>query len=87
MAKIAYVGLPAHGHTNTSLPVIKELVRCGHDVYYYNAESFRAKVSPTGVHFRPLPEPLPFEKEASEALVEFINASLIISSMSRHLTP
>lgn len=85
MAKIAYVGLPAHGHTNPTLPVMKELVRRGHDVYYYNAESFRAKVSPTGVHFRPLPEPLPTEREVSEALHEFINASLMLSRMSRPL--
>ena len=86
MAKIAYVGLPAHGHTNPTLPVMKELVARGHDVLYYNAESFRDKVAPTGVTFCPLPEPLPTEREVSEALHEFINASLIISGMSRHLT-
>lgn len=86
MAKIAYVGLPAHGHTNPTLPVMKELVRRGHDVLYYNAESFRAKVTPTGVDFRPLPEPMPTEREVSEALHEFINAALIISRMSPHLT-
>lgn len=86
MAKIAYVGLPAHGHTNPTLPVMKELVQRGHEVLYYNAESFRTKVTPTGVDFRVLPEPMPTEREVSEALHEFINAALIISSMSRHLT-
>ena len=86
MAKIAYVGLPAHGHTNPTLPVMKELVQRGHEVLYYNAESFRGKVAPTGVDFRSLPEPLPTEREVSEALHEFINAALIISGMSRHLT-
>ncbi|MDX1414919.1 MAG: glycosyltransferase [Candidatus Promineifilaceae bacterium] len=85
MAKIAYVGLPAHGHTNPTLPVMKELVERGHKVVYYNAESFRAKVSPAGVDFRPLPEPLPTEKEIAEALYEFINASLMFSRMSRPL--
>ena len=86
MAKIAYVGLPAHGHTNPTLPVMKELVERGHEVLYYNAEWFRAKVSPTGVKFCALPEPLPSEREVSEALHELINASLIISRMSPHLT-
>lgn len=85
MAKIAYVGLPAHGHTNPTLPVMKELVRRGHDVRYYNAESFRAKVTPTGVDYRPLPEPMPTEREISEALHELINASLILSAISRPL--
>jgi MGT family glycosyltransferase len=86
MAKIAYVGLPAHGHTNPTLPVMKELVRRGHEVDYYNAESFRAKLAPTGVNFQPLPEPMPSEKEISEALHEFINAPLIFSRISRPLT-
>ena len=86
MAKIAYVGLPAHGHTNPTLPVVKELIRRGHEVLYYNAESFRAKVDPTGVEFRVLPEPMPTEREVSEALHEFINASKIISGISRHLS-
>ena len=86
MAKIVYVGLPAHGHTNPTLAVMQALVKHGHEVLYYNAESFRTKVEPTGVDFRALPEPLPTERELSEALNEFINASLIISGMSRHLT-
>jgi MGT family glycosyltransferase len=86
MAKIAYVGLPAHGHTNPTVPVVKDLVQRGHEVVYYNAESFRSKVRPTGVEFRSLPEPLPTERDVSAALHEFINASLMIAGMSRHLT-
>jgi MGT family glycosyltransferase len=85
MPKIAYVGLPAHGHTNPTLPVMKELVARGHQVLYYNAASFREKVAPTGVDFRPLPEPLPTEREVAEALHEFINAPLMLARMSRPL--
>ncbi|MCB8944959.1 MAG: glycosyl transferase [Ardenticatenaceae bacterium] len=86
MAKIVYVGLPAHGHTNPTLPVMQELVARGHDVIYYNAEWLRRKVEPTGVVYRALPEPLPTEREVAEALHELIHASLIISRMSGHLT-
>ncbi|MCB0000216.1 MAG: hypothetical protein KDE56_30840 [Anaerolineales bacterium] len=86
MAKIAYVGLPAHGHTNPTLPVVQALVERGHEVLYYNAEWFRDKVAPTGITFRPLPEPLPTEREISEALRQLIHASLIIARMSPHLT-
>lgn len=85
MAKIAYVGLPAHGHTNPTLPVMKELVQRGHKVLYYNGASFQTKVAPTGVSFRTLPEPMPTEREVSEALHEFINAPLMLSRISRHL--
>lgn len=85
-ATVAYVGLPAHGHTNPTLPVMRELVRRGHPVRYYNGASFRAKVAPTGVEFRPLPEPMPTEREVSEALHEFINASLLLSNLARPLS-
>jgi len=87
MAKIAYIGIPAHGHTNPTLPVMQELVARGHEVLYYNAESFRTKVEPTGVDFRPYPEPVPTEREVSAALHKFINASLMLSGMAEHLTP
>lgn len=86
MSKIAYVGLPAHGHTNPTLPIMKQLVEHGHEVLYYNAASFAAKVRPTAVDFRPLPEPLPTEREMAEALHNFINASLMLSAISRPLT-
>lgn len=85
MAKIVYVGLPAHGHTNPTLPVMRELVQRGHKVLYYNAEAFRAKVAPTGVDYRALPEPMPSEREIAEALSEIINASLMIASISARL--
>jgi hypothetical protein len=65
---------------------MKELVERGHEVLYYNAEWFRAKVEPTGVTYRPLPEPLPTEREVSEALHELIDASSIISRIAPHLT-
>src|SRR5688572_28260195 len=86
MSKIAYVGIPAHGHTNPTLPVVQELVSHGHEVLYYNAEPFRTKVAPTGVDFRAYPEPMPTEREISEALYELVNASLMFAKMSRPLT-
>lgn len=87
MAKIAYFGIPAHGHTNPTLAVVRELAVRGHEVLYYNAESFRAKVESTGVSFRAYPEPMPTERELSEAMRDLINASLILSAMSERLTP
>jgi hypothetical protein len=81
------MGIPAHGHTNPTLPVLKELVARGHHVLYYNAESFRAKVAPTGVDFHPYPEPMPTEREVSEALHDLIHASLMMSQISERLTP
>lgn len=85
MAKIAYVGLPAHGHSNPALAVLRELVERGHDVVVYNAAAFQEKFAPTGAGFRPLPEPMPTEREVAEALHDFINAPLLLSSIAPRL--
>ncbi|MBI1281086.1 MAG: glycosyl transferase [Anaerolineaceae bacterium] len=87
MAKIFYVGIPAHGHTNPTLPVVRELIKRGHEVLYYNAASFRSKVSTTGVDFRAYPEPMPTERQLAEAMHELIDASVMLAEMSEHLTP
>jgi UDP:flavonoid glycosyltransferase YjiC (YdhE family) len=35
--KTVYIGIPAHGRTNPTLPVMRELVARGHEALYYNA--------------------------------------------------
>jgi hypothetical protein len=47
------VGRQAHGHTNPTLPIMKELVTRGHEVIYYSNAALRDKVAPTGAdHLR-----------------------------------
>ena len=75
--KTVYIGIPAHGHTNPTLPVMSELVARGYEALYYNAAWFREKVAPTGADFRAYPEPIPDERAVTEALGEIIAASHI----------
>ena len=51
--RIFWFCIPAHGHTNPSIEVVRELVRRGHDVRYYSFEDFRAKIEETGADFVP----------------------------------
>lgn len=53
MARIAFFSIPAHGHTNPTLGVVKELVRRGHEVLYYSYEPFREKIEAAGARFIP----------------------------------
>ena len=46
--KIAFFCIPAHGHTNPTLGVVRELIARGHEVWYYSYESMRGKIEPTG---------------------------------------
>lgn len=53
MSKIVFFCIPAHGHTNPTLNVVKELIDRGHQVWYYSYESFREKIESTGATFIP----------------------------------
>jgi MGT family glycosyltransferase len=52
---ILVFNVPAHGHVNPTLPVVRELSARGHRVIYYDAEEFRRKIDTAEVEFRPYP--------------------------------
>ena len=49
--KIAWFCIPAHGHTNPTLGLVRELTQAGHEVYYFSFEMFRAKLEAAGARF------------------------------------
>jgi len=51
MARILFFCIPAHGHTNPTLPVVRELVNRGHEVRYFHTQEFKEKVECTGAQF------------------------------------
>ena len=51
MYKIVFFCIPAHGHTNPTLAVVKELVSRGHQVWYYSYDLFREKIQATGATY------------------------------------
>lgn len=53
MKKIVFFCIPAHGHTNPTLGVVRELVARGHQVWYYSYELMREKIEATGANFVP----------------------------------
>ncbi|MHA7630145.1 macrolide family glycosyltransferase [Corallococcus sp. M7] len=60
-AHIAMVSIPAHGHVNPSLELIRELVSRGHRVTYANDTDFAEAISRTGAELRPYRSLLPRE--------------------------
>ena len=53
MSKIVFFCIPAHGHTNPTLGVVRELVSRGHEVWYYSYEPLRQKIEEAGAKFVP----------------------------------
>ncbi len=51
MSKIVFFCIPAHGHTNPTLNVVRELISRGHQVWYYSYEILRQKIEATGATF------------------------------------
>ena len=51
MSKIVFFCIPAHGHTNPTLGVVRELISRGHQVSYYSYNMMREKIEATGATF------------------------------------
>ena len=49
--KIAWFCIPAHGHTNPTLGLVKALTEAGHQVWYFSFEEFREKIENAGATF------------------------------------
>ncbi|HRL12763.1 MAG TPA: glycosyltransferase [Aggregatilineales bacterium] len=48
MPKALFFSVPAHGHINPSLPLVKELVGRGHEITYFTTEDYRPRIEATG---------------------------------------
>lgn len=51
MSKIVFFCIPAHGHTNPTLGVMRELISRGHQIFYYSYNMMRDKIESTGAVF------------------------------------
>lgn len=53
MAKALFLSLPLAGHTNATLPLVRELVGGGDEIVYYSSDSFAARIEQAGGGYRP----------------------------------
>jgi MGT family glycosyltransferase len=51
LRKIVFFNIPAYGHTNPTLGVVKELVSRGHQVWYYSYNIMRKEIESAGATF------------------------------------
>jgi MGT family glycosyltransferase len=51
MSKVLFVNGNLHGHINPTLPIVKELVQCGEEIYYFSTMEFQQKIEATGAIF------------------------------------
>ena len=51
MSRVTFVNIPAHGHTNPTLPLTAELIRRGEEISYYSVREFAPAIEKTGAIF------------------------------------
>ena len=49
--RIALFCIPAHGHTNPTLGLVRTLTEAGHQIWYFSFEQFREKIESAGATF------------------------------------
>lgn len=49
--RIAWFCIPAHGHTNPTLGLVKEMTKAGHEVFYFSFDMFREKIENAGAEY------------------------------------
>lgn len=85
MSKIVFFCIPAHGHTNPTIEVVRELLCRGHEVWYYSFDEFKEKIEGVGARFISCDEYLPELQPGDEkkigkdfaALIEMITDTTI----------
>jgi len=85
MSKVLFLNIPAHGHTNPTLPVVKELVERGEQVIYYSSDSFKDKIERTGAVFRSYVSGVQFDGHEIDKNI-FVNAGMAMEA-TREILP
>lgn len=64
--RVLWFCIPAYGHTNPTIEVVRELGRRGHEVHYYSFEEFRTKIEDAGAEFVSCDASLPSVDDQAE---------------------
>ncbi|MDD5015971.1 MAG: glycosyltransferase [Atribacterota bacterium] len=81
MSKIVFFSIPAYGHTNPTIEVVRQLCEKGNEVWYYSYSVFKEKIEDTGAKYiesdKYLPEFRPEDKKKIDkkdfaALIEMV---------------
>ena len=77
MSKIVFFGIPAYGHTNPTIEVVRALTSRGHEVRYYSFNAFREKIEEARAQFISCDAYLPPVLEEVERRTQYDFFSLI----------
>ena len=79
MSKVLFFNVPAHGHTNPTLALVKALVEQGEQIIYYSLDDFRVVLEDAGAEFRSYRQPFPFDHHNIPANVVQLMCQVLIT--------
>lgn len=85
MSKFLFISIPAYGHVNPTLPIVTELVQRGHQVVYYNADTFEQVIKGTGAEFRSYPNSSTSEAEFAKRVNNLVGVTVFLLEESMRL--
>ncbi|HEX2925819.1 MAG TPA: macrolide family glycosyltransferase [Ruminiclostridium sp.] len=77
MAKILFINIPAYGHVNPTLALVKELVNRGNKVVYYIGEAFMDVVEKMGAEVRSSGMPLFDGSATGEVMLNYLRQNYV----------
>lgn len=69
MSKIVFFSIPAYGHTNPTIEVVRQLVLKGNEVWYYSFNEFKQRIEEAGARYISCDNYLPKLKKCDEGRV------------------
>lgn len=84
MSKIVFFCIPAYGHTNPTIEVVRELVKRGHQVHYYSFHEFRSRIEEAGAICIPCdvympPAPKDLDKKVGRDLSSLVDMTIDVT--------
>ncbi|MCR8842312.1 glycosyl transferase [Paenibacillus sp. SC116] len=92
MARVLIVNIPAEGHVNPTLGLVKQLIDRGEEVVYVCAEEYRNKVLQTGAEFRSYPfqvDPFSYDPDLKPAPYKHPSqfANMVVRGIIQKIVP
>ena len=80
MARIVVLNIPARGHINPTLALVRELVARGETVIYYSFNEFQSAIEATGAEFRSYDQTLNFDPTSPDPNIFRLATQLLETS-------
>ncbi|UHA73794.1 macrolide family glycosyltransferase [Paenibacillus sp. 481] len=87
MARILFVNIPAEGHINPTLGLVKQLVDNGEEVVYLCTEEYRSKIEQTGAQFVAYPFSFDSSFDPAERKHPYEFPNMVLRGLVRQIVP